>query len=93
MMTNPDWFKTAPKDYEVNKKEFQKLEAERWDISYRKRKPKALEPQVNKNKAAELVINEKLKSMFFHAGRYSAGDRDKKATKAWQSYETYEGLK
>jgi len=77
----------------MNKTQLQKLEQERWDISYRNRKPQRPEPQVNKNKAVEVLINEKYKAMFFHAGRYSAGDRDKKATEAWQSYEKYEGLR
>lgn len=77
----------------MNNKQLEKLEQERWDISYRRRKPKVVEPQINKNKAAEQVINEKLKSMFFHAGRYSAGATDTRAEEAWESYEIYEGLR
>ena len=37
----------------MTNKQLEKLEQERWDISYRRRKPKVVEPQVNKNKAAE----------------------------------------
>jgi hypothetical protein len=65
------------------------LETERSDISYRNHFSKP-ERQI-KTKTVK-VVPEKLKGMYFNAGRYSAGDRDNSATKAWTEYELKEEL-
>ena len=68
---------------------FARLEAERIDISYRNPIPKPLikvETKVVKN------FPERLKKIYFHAGRYAAGDRDKMAEQAWQDYASAEAL-
>jgi hypothetical protein len=49
------------------------LEAERYDISYRK--PLA-EPQVHVVVKEVKRVPERLKKIYFHAGRFAAGDRD-----------------
>jgi len=67
----------------------QRLEAERNDISYRKRVTK---PQVQVVTKTLKVIPERLKRAFFHAGRYSAGDRDSLAVEAWAEYIKLENL-
>jgi len=67
----------------------QKLEAERNDISYRKRITK---PEVQVVTKTLKVIPERFKRIYFHAGRYSAGDRDNLATQAWSDYEELENL-
>lgn len=76
----------------MNKRQLEALERERYDISYRKVKPKkkliidSVEPtQVE-------ALSERYKQMFFHAGRYAAGDRDKKAVTEYASYLHFEGL-
>lgn len=76
----------------LSKAKMAALEAERYDISYRKLKTVKAPPEKT-NKAAEILLNERYKAMFFHAGRYAAGDRDVRAKEAWKSYEAYEGLK
>ena len=67
----------------------QKLEAERNDISYRKRITK---PEVQVVTKTRKVIPERFKRIYFHAGRYAAGDRDNLATQAWAEYEKLENL-
>jgi len=67
----------------------QKLEAERNDISYRKRITK---PEVKVITKTLKVIPERFKRIYFHAGRYAAGDRDNLATQAWSEYEELENL-
>jgi hypothetical protein len=65
------------------------LETERSDISYRNHFAK---PEINIITKTVKVIPEKLKGIYFHAGRYSAGDRDRLATEAWTEYELKEEL-
>jgi hypothetical protein len=65
------------------------LEAERNDISYRK--PLAA-PQVHVVVKEVKRVPERLKKIYFHAGRYSAGDRDTIAVQAWTEYSAQEGL-
>jgi len=67
----------------------QKLEAERHDISYRKRVTK---PEVQVVTKTLKVIPERFKRIYFHAGRHAAGDRDNLATQAWSDYEELENL-
>jgi hypothetical protein len=38
------------------------------------------------------VIPERFKRIYFHAGRYAAGDRDNLARDAWAEYERTENL-
>lgn len=63
------------------------LESERNDISYRVKNPKPL-VQVKTRR----VASEADKKLYFNAGRYAAGDRDKAATSAWQKYARQEGI-
>jgi len=63
-----------------------RLEAERNDISYRVKNPKPL-IQVK----VKRVISEQDKKLYFNAGRYAAGDRDKLATEANARFEKIEG--
>jgi len=65
----------------------QKLEAERNDISYRNPKPKPLVKVVVKTVKK---VPERLKSIYFHAGRYAAGDRDHAATQANAEFQKLE---
>ena len=67
----------------------QKLEAERNDVSYRKRITK---PEVQVITKTLKVIPERFKRLYFHAGRYAAGDRDNLARDAWAEYERTENL-
>jgi len=67
----------------------QKLEAERNDVSYRKRITK---PEVQVITKTLKVIPERFKRIYFHAGRYAAGDRDNLAAQAWAEYERTENL-
>ena len=67
----------------------QKLEAERNDISYRKRITK---PEVQVVTKTLKVMPERFKRIYFHAGRHAAGDRDNLATQAWSDYEELENL-
>ena len=67
----------------------QRLEAERNDISYRKRITK---PEVQVVTKTLKVIPERFKRIYFHAGRYAAGDRDNLATQAWSDYQELENL-
>jgi len=67
----------------------QRLEAERNDISYRKRITK---PEVKVVTKTLKVIPERFKRIYFHAGRYAAGDRDNLAIQAWSEYERTENL-
>ena len=63
------------------------LEAERNDISYRKR----LAPPEEKIVVKEIKkIPERLKKVYFHAGRFAAGDRDTLATEANAEFEKLE---
>jgi hypothetical protein len=64
-----------------------RLEAERNDISYRKRLP---EPQVQVIVKEVKRVPERIKKIYFHAGRYSAGDRDTLATEANAEFEKLE---
>jgi hypothetical protein len=63
------------------------LEAERNDISYRK--PLAA-PQVQVIVKEVKRVPEHLKKVYFHAGRYAAGDRDTLATEANEKFEKIE---
>jgi hypothetical protein len=63
------------------------LEAERNDISYRK--PFA-EPEIKVIVKEVRKIPERLKKIYFHAGRYSAGDRDTLAVEANTEFERLE---
>jgi hypothetical protein len=65
------------------------LEAERIDISYRKQ---LAPPQVQVVTKTLKVIPERFKKIYFHAGRYAAGDRDSLAVEAWAAYEQEEDL-
>jgi hypothetical protein len=65
----------------------QRLEAERNDISYRNPKPKPLVKVVVKEVKK---LPERLKSIYFHAGRYAAGERDRLATQANAEFEKLE---
>ena len=67
----------------------QKLEAERNNISYRSHFTK---PEVQVVTKTRKVIPERFKRIYFHAGRYAAGDRDNLATQAWTEYEELENL-
>jgi len=67
----------------------QKLEAERNDISYRKR---IIKPEIQVVTKTLKVIPERFKRIYFHAGRHAAGDRDNLATQAWSDYEELENL-
>ena len=67
----------------------QKLEAERNDVSYRSHFTK---PEVKVITKTLKVIPERFKKLYFHAGRYAAGDRDNLATQAWSEYEELENL-
>ena len=67
----------------------QKLEAERNDISYRSHFTK---PEVQVVTKTRKVIPERFKRIYFHAGRYAAGDRDNLARDAWAEYERTENL-
>ena len=63
------------------------LEAERNDISYRKR----LAPPEEKIVIKEIKkIPERLKKVYFHAGRFAAGDRDTLAIEANAEFEKLE---
>ena len=66
-----------------------KLEAERNDISYRNPIPK---PIVKIETKVVKTFPERLKKIYFHAGRYAAGDRDRMAEQAWAEYSSAEGL-
>lgn len=63
------------------------LEAERNDISYRK--PLA-EPQVQVVVKEVKRVPERLKKVYFHAGRFAAGDRDTLAVEANAQFEKLE---
>jgi len=65
------------------------LEAERIDISYRKQLAPAPVQVVTKTLK---VIPERFKKIYFHAGRFAAGDRDSLAIEAWAAYEQEEDL-
>ena len=67
----------------------QRLEAERNDISYRSQFTK---PEVKVITKTLKVIPERFKRIYFHAGRYAAGDRDNLAAQAWSEYEELENL-
>ena len=67
----------------------QRLEAERNDISYRSQFTK---PEVQVITKTVKVVPERFKKLYFHAGRYAAGDRDNLATQAWAEYERTENL-
>ena len=67
----------------------QKLEAERNNISYRSQFTR---PEVKVITKTLKVIPERFKRIYFHAGRYAAGDRDNLATQAWSEYEELENL-
>jgi hypothetical protein len=66
-----------------------RLEAERNDISYRIKEPK---PIVQIKVKEVKRVPERLKKIYFHAGRYAAGDRDIMAVQAWTQYAKQEGI-
>lgn len=63
------------------------LEAERLDISYRKRLPEPITQVVVKEVKR---VPERLKKIYYHAGRYAAGDRDSLAIEAFAEFEKLE---
>ena len=63
------------------------LEAERYDISYRK---PLSEPQVQVVVKEVKRVPERLKKVYFHAGRFAAGDRDTLAIEANAEFEKLE---
>lgn len=63
------------------------LEAERNDISYRK---PLVAPQVQVVVKEVKRVPERTKKIYFHAGRYAAGDRDTLATEANAQFEKIE---
>lgn len=65
----------------------QRLEAERNDISYRKRLD---EPEIHVVIKELKKVPERLKKIYFHAGRYAAGDRDNLAVEANTKFEELE---
>lgn len=65
------------------------LELERIDISYRNPNPK---PMVHVVEKVLYKVPESTKKLYFNAGRYAAGARDKHALKAWQKYQDKEGI-
>jgi len=65
------------------------LEAERNDISYKRHFTK---PEIKVITKTLKVIPEHLKRIYFHSGRYSAGDRDSLAVQAWAEYGKAEGI-
>ena len=67
----------------------QQLELERNNISYRSHFTK---PEVQVITKTLKVIPERFKKIYFHAGRYAAGDRDKLASEAWAEYEKQEDV-
>jgi len=67
----------------------QQLELERNNISYRSHFTK---PEVKVITKTLKVIPERFKKIYFHAGRYAAGDRDKLASEAWAEYEKQEDV-
>ena len=67
----------------------QQLELERNNISYRSHFTK---PEVKVVTKTLKVIPERFKKIYFHAGRYAAGDRDKLASEAWAEYEKQEDV-
>lgn len=68
-----------------------RLEVERNDISYRK--PLAKPQEVIKviEKVVD-IVPESVKKVYFHAGRYAAGDTDNVAREAWKQYSDAEGI-
>lgn len=68
---------------------FARLEAERIDISYRNPIPK---PIIKVQTKTVKVVSERHKKIYFHAGRYAAGDRDNIAQQAWAEYSSAEAL-
>lgn len=64
-----------------------RLEAERYDISYRKL---LAEPQVHVVVKEVKRVPERLKKIYFHAGRFAAGDRDTLAVEANEQFEKLE---
>lgn len=65
----------------------QQLEAERNDISYRKR---FVQPEEKVVVKVVKKLPERYKKIFYHAGRYAAGDRDTLATEAYAEFEKLE---
>lgn len=66
---------------------WQVLEAERNDISYRKPLAQPEEKVVVK---VVKKVPERLKKIYYHAGRYAAGDRDTLAVEAFEQFEKIE---
>ena len=74
--------------------EWQKLELERFDTSYRRFKPvpaphsrHICKPKIIEKVVTREIISERLKKMFFDAGRFRAGNRDRKACEAYRELE------
>lgn len=63
------------------------LEAERHSISYRKQ---VTEPEPVIRIKTVTKVPERLKKIYFHAGRYSAGDRDDLAKASYYKMEAIE---
>lgn len=74
--------------------EWQKLELERFDTSYRRFKPvpaphsrHVCKPKIVEQVVTREVISERLKRLFYDAGRFRAGDRDRNACEAVRELE------
>ena len=74
--------------------DWKKLELERYDTSYRRFKPQpppasrhVCKPKIVEKIVTEFVMPETMKQLFFHAGRFSAGDRSRKACEAYRELE------
>lgn len=64
------------------------LEAERHDISYRK---EFVKPETHVVVKTLNKVPERLKKIYYHAGRYAAGDRDELAKTSAAKMEQIEG--
>lgn len=74
--------------------DWQNLELERYDTSYRRFKPKpppsvkhVCQPKIVQKVVVREIISEKMKKLYFDAGRFRAGDRDKSALEAIRQLE------
>jgi hypothetical protein len=75
--------------------DWQALELERNDTSWRKPAPKTVFVEVKtkaKPERVKAVLDEEAKKIYFNAGRFMGGDRDTVAVSAYRIYELIEGL-
>jgi hypothetical protein len=68
--------------------DWQKLILEQYDTSYRERRRRARPKPIIKTEIVEKVVaspvNEEAKKIFFHAGRFAGGARDRLACEAYR---------